>query len=161
MTNPPPGMYPPQQPIYAQQLLPGWEDRTRGRSGGGGGGDGGGGGNGGDGPFAEAFDFSFDRYATPAVVKVVYMLTVILCVLTYVGNALMAFAIFMPDQDIAGVYKYTGTAFPGILALVLGWIPGFIIILGVRVSLERALATVRTAIDARALRTRYVGGVTA
>ena len=154
MTNPPPGMYPPQQPIYAQQLLPGWENRTQGKSGGGGNG-------GGDGPFSEAFDFSFEKYATPAVVKVVYMLTVILCVLTYVGNALMAFAIFMPDHDIAGVYKYTGTAFPGILALVLGWIPGFIIILGVRVSLERALATVRTAIDARALRTRYVGGVTA
>jgi hypothetical protein len=41
---------------------------------------------GGDGPFSEAFDFSFDRYATPAVVKVVYMVTVILCVLAYVGG---------------------------------------------------------------------------
>src|SRR5665647_1746148 len=121
MTNLPPGMYPPQQPLYAQQLLPGWEDRTQGKNGGGGNG-------GGDGPFAEAFDFSFEKYATPAVVKVVYMLTVILCVLTYVGNVLMAFAIFMPVQDIAG-FKYTGTAFPGIMTLVLGWIPAFIICL--------------------------------
>ena len=159
MTNPPPGMYPPQQPIYAQQLLPGWEDRTRGRSGGGGWGDGGGGGNGGDGPFAEAFDFSFDRYATPAVVKVVYMVTVILCVLAYVGTVLMAFAIFMPDHDFLGT-KVPGSAFPGILALILGWIPAFITILGTRVRLEQALASVRTAIDARALCTRYVGGVT-
>jgi len=150
MTNLPPGMYPTQQPLYAQQLLPGWEDRTQGKNGGGG--------DGGDGPFAEAFDFSFEKYATPAVVKVVYMLTVIFSVLTYVGNVFLAFAIFLPDQDIAG-FKYTGSAFPGIVMLLLGWIPAFIIILVIRVALEQALATVRTAIDARALRMRYVGGV--
>jgi len=155
MTNPPPGMYPPpQQPLYAQQLLPGWEQRTQGRSGGGGTGSGGGG----DGPFGEAFDFSFDRYATPAVVKVVYMVTVILCVVAYVGIVLMAFALFMPDQDFLGT-KVSGSAFPGMLALILGWIPAFIVILGTRVRLEQALATVRTAIDASALRTRYVGPV--
>jgi len=154
MTNLPPGMYPTQQPLYAQQLLPGWEDRTQGKNGGGGNG----GGDGGDGPFAEAFDFSFEKYATPAVVKVVYMLTVIFSVLTYVGNVFLAFAIFLPDQDIAG-FKYTGSAFPGIVMLLLGWIPAFIIILVIRVALEQALATVRTAIDARALRMRYVGGV--
>jgi len=160
MTNLPPGMYPPQQPLYAQQLLPGWEDRTQRRSNGGGNGGGGDGGDGGDGHFAEAFDFSFETYATPAVVKVVYMLMVIFCVLAYAGNALLAFAVFMPDQDIAG-FRHTGSAFPGILALVLGWIPGLILILVARVSFEQALATVRTAIDARALRTRYVGSVTA
>ena len=148
MTNPPPGMYPPpRQPLYAQQLLPGWEERTHGNSGGGG-----------DGPFVDAFDFTFDKYATPAVVKVVYMLTVILCVLTYIGVVLMAFAIFLPDQDIGG-YKYTGSAFPGILALLLGWIPAFLQILRARLSLEQTLAGVRTAIDARVLRTRYVGSV--
>ena len=85
----------------------------------------------------------------------------IFCVLTYAGNAYLAFAIFMPDQDIGGFFTYSDSAFPGILALVLGWIPGFILILGGRVVLEQALATVRTAIDARALRTRYVGGVSA
>lgn len=142
MTNPPPGMYPQQQPLYAQQLLPGWENRTQD----------------GDGPFAEAFDFSFDRYATPAVVKVVYVVTVILCVVAYVGIVLMAFALFMPDQDFLGT-KVSGSAFPGMLALILGWIPAFIVILGTRVRLEQALATVRTAIDVRALRTRYVGRV--
>jgi len=134
MTNLPLGSYPPPQPTYAQHLLPGWESRIQEK----------------DGPFLEAFDFSFDRYATPAVVKVVYMVTVILCVLGYVGTVLMAFAIFMPDQDFLGT-KVSGSAFPGILALVLGWIPAFIIILGTRLSLEQALATVRTAIDARAL----------
>ena len=141
MTNLPPNFPPPPPggPIYGQHLPPGWENRN-------------------ESDFWDAFDFSFESYATPAVVKVVYMLTVILCVLTYVGNVLMAFAIFMPDQDILGV-KFPGSAFLGILALVLGWIPAFIIILVMRVALEQALATVRTAIDARALRMRYVGGV--
>ena len=144
MTNLPPNFPPPPPggPIYGQHLPPGWENR-----------------NGSD--FWDAFDFSFDRYATPAVVKVVYVLMVILCVLAYVGNAFMAFAFFLPDRDIGGFFKYSGSAFPGILALVLGWIPGFILILVARVSFEQALATVRTAMDARALKTRYVGGVTA
>ena len=54
MTNLPLGSYPPPQPTYAQHLLPGWESRIQEK----------------DGPFLEAFDFSFDRYATPAVVGV-------------------------------------------------------------------------------------------
>ena len=143
MTNLPPNFPPPPPggPIYGQHLPPGWENRN-------------------ESDFWDAFDFSFESYATPAVVKVVYMLIVILCVLAYVGTVLMAFAIFMPDQDFLGT-KVPGSAFPGILALVLGWIPGFILILVARVSFEQALATVRTAIDVRALRTRYVGGVPA
>jgi len=154
MTNLPPGSYPPPpQPLYAQQLIPGWEQRTHGRNGGaaGGGGD--------DGPFLEAFDFSFDRYATPAVAKVVYMVTVILCALTYVGSVIVAFAIFMLDQNLGGVYNHTGSPFPGFLVLVLGWIPALLIILMARLALEQALATVRTAVDARALRGHYVGAV--
>jgi hypothetical protein len=141
MTNLPPNFPPPPPggPIYGQHLPPGWENRN-------------------ESDFWDAFDFSFESYATPAVVKVVYMLTVILCFLTYVGNVLVAFAIFLPDLDFAG-FKVPGSAFPGIVALVLGWIPAFIVILVMRVALEGGLANVRTAIDARALRMRYVGGV--
>jgi hypothetical protein len=163
MTNPPPGSYPPPpQPLYAQQLIPGWEQRTQGRDGGGGGAGGGGatvGGGGDDGPFLEAFDFSFDRYATPAVAKVFYMVIVIFCVLTYVGSVIMAFLIFIPDKNLGGYTTTSGSAFPGFLTLVLGWIPAFLTILGTRLALEQALASVRTAVDARALRRRYVGAV--
>jgi hypothetical protein len=143
MTNPPPGMYQPQQPVYAQQLLPGWEERTHE-----------------NGPFLDAFDFSFDKYATPAVVQAIYALTVVSCVLAYGGGAYTAFAIFGSDHDIAGVTTIPGSPLPGIVTVVLGWIPALLIILSVRVRLEHALAGVRTAIDARALRTRYVGGAT-
>jgi Domain of unknown function (DUF4282) len=142
MTNPPPGMYPPQQPIYAQQLLPGWEDRTRGRSGGGGGGGGGGGNGGGDGPFSEAFDFSFSTYASLQLVKIVYILFIVIVSLVYVANVILTFLM---------------TPILGILVLIFGWIPALLMVLAVRVGLEVTLATVRTAIDARALRNRYVG----
>jgi len=151
-------MYPPpQQHLYAQQLIPGWEQRThRGQVTAGAGGSGSGGG---DGPFSDAFDFSFDRYATPAVVKVVYVLTMIVAVLGYVGTVLLMFAAFLPSRDIGGILTYPGTPLPGILALVLGWIPGFLTVLMIRVALELALATTRTATDVRAIRTRYVGPV--
>ncbi len=158
MTSLPPGTYSPPQPIYGQQLLPGWEARTPGHGGAAGGG-GGAAGGGGDGPFLEAFDFSFDRYATPSVVKVIYALVVVSCVLAYLGTALLAFVVFLPDQDIAGIFTVTGSPFPGIAVLVFGWVPGLILILGMRVGLEQALATVRTAIDVRAFRSRYLGRV--
>ena len=158
MTSLPPGAYPPPQPIYAQQLLPGWEARTPGHGGGAAGG-GGVGGGGGDGPFQEAFDFSFDRYATPSVVKVIYALVVVSCVLAYLGAALLAFVVFLPDQNVVGLYTVTGSPFPGIVVLVFGWVPGLALILRTRVQLEHALATVRTAIDVRAFRSRHLGRV--
>jgi hypothetical protein len=75
-----------------------------------------------------------------------------------IASVFLAFAIFLPDQNTAG-YKYAGSAFPGILALVLGWIPAFLTILWMRVALQACLATVRTAIDGRVLRLRDVGSV--
>lgn len=143
MTNPPPGMYPPQQPLYAQQLLSGWENRAQG----------------GDASIGDAFDFSFDRYATPAVVKVVYALTVVTCVMTYLGSVLAAFVLFAPDHTIAGIATMPGTPWPGIVTLALGWIPALLCVLVTRSKCEHALAGVRTAIDMRALRSRYVGPI--
>jgi hypothetical protein len=145
MTNLPPGMYPPQQPLYAQQLLPGWENRTRGRNSGGGNG-GGGGGDGGDGPFAEAFDFSFSTYASLQLVKIVYILIIVVVSLVYVANVIVMFVM---------------TPILGTLVLILGWIPALFLVLAARIGLEVTLATVRTAIDARALRNHYVGGLPA
>ena len=135
MTNLPPN-FPPPQPLYAQQLLPGWEDRTQ-RMNGGGGGNGGG-----DGPFSEAFDFSFSTYASLQLVKIVYILFIVIVSLVYVANVILTFVM---------------TPILGILVLIFGWIPALLMILAVRVRLEVTLATVRTAIDARALRNRYVG----
>ena len=130
MTNLPPN-FPPPQPLYAQQLLPGWEDRTQRMNGGGG-----------DGPFSEAFDFSFSTYASLQLVKIVYILFIVIVSLVYVANVILTFVM---------------TPILGILVLIFGWIPALLMVLAVRVRLEVTLATVRTAIDARALRNRYVG----
>ena len=147
MTNLPPGMSPPPQPLYAQQLLPGWENRTQGGSGGGvtGGGPGGSGpGDGGDGPFAQAFDFSFSTYASLRLVRMLYTFLIVIVALGYLGAAIPALLVMPPV---------------GIAVLIFGWIPALFLILVGRVGIEVTLATVRTAIDARALRTRYVGPV--
>ena len=148
MTNPPPGMYPaPQQPLYAQQLLPGWEQRTQGRSGGGGtgsGGGGNGGGDGGDGAFAQVFDFSFSTYASPTLIRWFYIAYVVLLAGGYAFGVIMAFIV---------------NPIVGFLALVFGLILTLALVVALRIGLEVTLATVRTAIDVRALRTRYVGPV--
>jgi hypothetical protein len=130
MTNLPPNFPPPPSggPIYGQHLPPGWENRTRQ----------------GDGPIATAFDFSFSKYATPGLIKILYVLFVVLLALTYAVEVILWFVV---------------SPVLGLLVLILGLVPAFFMILAVRVGLEVTLATVRTAIDARALRTRYVGPV--
>lgn len=146
MTNLPPGMYPPQQPIYGQQLLPGWENRTQGPGGGGNGGGGGGYGSGsGDGPFTEAFDFSFNTYASLRLVKIFYIVSIVILLVACAVTVIMMFL-------LSPIF--------GILALVLGVFCALLSILGLRIAMEVTLATVRTAIDTRALRNRYVGPVT-
>jgi hypothetical protein len=139
-------MYPPprQQPLYAQQLLPGWEQRTHGGAGGSGTG-GSGGGVDGDGPFAQAFDFSFSTYASLRLVKILYIFCIVVAALGYLAAAIPMLLLMPPI---------------GIAILLLGWIPALLMILSLRVGLEVTLATVRTAIDVRALRSRYVGPVT-
>jgi hypothetical protein len=125
MTNLPPGTYQPPQPLYAQQLLPGWEHRVPGKSGGGGS-------NGGDGPFAGAFDFSFSSYASLQLVKILYILIIVLVSLAYVANVIVMFLM---------------TPILGVPVLIFGWIPALLLVLAVRLGLEVTLATVRTAID--------------
>jgi hypothetical protein len=130
MTNLPPNFPPPPPggPIYGQHLPPGWENRTRQ----------------GDGPIATAFDFSFSKYATPGLIKILYVLFVVFLALTYAAEVILWFVV---------------SPVLGLLVLILGLVPAFFMVLAVRVGLEVTLATVRTAIDARALRTRYVGPV--
>lgn len=139
MTNLPPNFPPPPPggPIYGQHLPPGWENRK-------------------ESDFWDTFDFSFESYVTPIVVKVVYALTVILGIVGYAAFVLMMFAVFLPDREILYT-KVQGSAVPGVLALIFGWLPVARTILSTRVGLERSLALVRTAIDVRALRDRYVG----
>ena len=134
MTNLPPNFPPPQPqygpqpggPLYGQHLLPGWENRTRQE----------------DGPVATAFDFSFSKYATPGLIKILYILFVVFLALSYSVEVILWFLM---------------SPILGLLVLIFGLIPALFVILVVRMGLEVSMATVRTAIDVRALRDRYVG----
>ncbi|HET7725042.1 MAG TPA: DUF4282 domain-containing protein [Propionibacteriaceae bacterium] len=148
MTTQPREGFAPSQPLYAQQLIPGWEERKR-RGGGATPGSGGG-------SFGDAFEFSFSRYATPGIAKLIYVIVVVLCALEYVGAVMLAFASFSSDQ-VMGTYTLPSSPVPGFIALFTGWIPALLQVLGVRLLLEHLVATVRTAVDARALRSQYVG----
>lgn len=100
-------------------------------------------------PFEAAFDFTFDTYATPGLVKIVYAASVLVTVLGYVGIVIATFAATLPDKTAFGVVIAQGTPVPGLAVLLLGWIPALLLILGVRLALEQVLATVRTAMHLR------------
>lgn len=137
MSTLPPGMFPPPppqfgpQPSYGQHLPPG-----RGSGGGSGGG------GTGETPLSDAFDFSFSTYATPGLVKVVYVLIFVVCVAEYVGIVLWSV--------VAGLL----TPIFVIPAILLGWVFPLLTLLMGRLTLEHYLATVRTAQETRALRER-------
>lgn len=97
---------------------------------------------GGEAPFSDAFDFSFGNYATPGLVKVVYVMTFVLCIVEYVGIVLWSW--------LAGFL----TPIFVIPAVLFGWVFPFLTLLGTRLALEHYLATVRTAQEVRALRER-------
>jgi hypothetical protein len=90
-------------------------------------------------PLKAAFDFSFGSYATPGLIKLIYIIAVALGVLTWLFYVVIGFA----SEPVVGV-----------LALVLGWIPTLLFVLLLRVALEVSLAGVRTAMDVRVLRER-------
>ncbi len=80
------------------------------------------------------FDFSFTKFVTPSIVKVVYVLVVIVTALAYVSW-------------ILGGFGYdTGL---GVVALLFGWIPALLIIALTRVQLEYMVALIRASENTR------------
>jgi hypothetical protein len=105
-------------------------------------------------PLKAALDFSFDSYATPGLVKIIYILAVVLGAIWWIGGTIVMFVAAASTPEIAGYSSGpSGSDFvPAILSLLLGWIPVLLWLLLVRVLLEAAMALVRTAGDVRALR---------
>ena len=83
--------------------------------------------------FAALFDFSFNSFVTPKIVKFVYVLATILLVLTYLFFVIAAFA-----DDNAGF---------GIAVLLLGWIPFLFYLALIRMTLEFYYSIVRMSQD--------------
>ncbi|WP_420115024.1 DUF4282 domain-containing protein [Pseudactinotalea sp.] len=103
-------------------------------------------------PIKAAFDFSFGSYATPGLVKIVYIVGMVLAALWYLGIIIAGFQLGAPRETMFG--SSPGSAVPGILAILFGWIPAAFFILVMRLALEQVLSSVRTAVDVRVLRQR-------
>lgn len=81
--------------------------------------------------FQSLFDLSFSKYVTLGFAKVIYVLAMALIALSYLMFVFIGFTV---DQPAVGVF-----------ALLLGWIPALVYLVLVRVSLEFAVAMIRTA----------------
>lgn len=99
--------------------------------------------------FRSLFDLSFaaERSVTTSFVKVIYAIGIVLSGLGWLGGALVLF--IMGGISSAAVSAFGGSGGSGmmvfgVLALVLGWIPGFINIILLRVGLEFVTAQIRT-----------------
>ncbi|SDS81195.1 protein of unknown function [Microlunatus soli] len=113
-----------------------------------------------------AFDFSFASYATPGLVKIIYILAVIIAAIGWIGSTISYFVLAAtthtavsrlggPPQTDTSVAMFISP----VLLLLFGWVPGLLWVLVVRVVLEAALALVRAAEDVRAMRDKNLGPV--
>ncbi|MFV0253906.1 MAG: DUF4282 domain-containing protein [Beutenbergiaceae bacterium] len=104
-----------------------------------------------------AFDFTFNSYATPGIVKVLYIIGIALAVLGYIINVIMAFIVgglLGVAMDPLGNTSDISSVLLGMAGLLLGWIPALFGLLMLRVGLEVALSNVRSASDVQLLRQR-------
>ncbi|ACQ78949.1 conserved hypothetical protein [Beutenbergia cavernae DSM 12333] len=104
-------------------------------------------------PIRAAFDFSFQSYATPGLVKIVYILGIVIGALVWVFWVIVGFAAGQPSYIAGSGMRGSSPAF-GIVALLFGWIPVVFWILWARILLEFVLSSVRTAMDVREIRSR-------
>ena len=84
-------------------------------------------------PLMALFDFSFTKFATPGLVKIVYILQVVGAVGAWLLWLLAAF----------GASRFDGGAAVGLLVLLVGWIPVLLSIAFTRFVLEGIVALIR------------------
>lgn len=89
-----------------------------------------------DNPIKALVDFGFKEFATPGIVKFVYILTFLSCLGGWLFTVIAMFA--------AGNTGFQVTAVPGVLALLFGWVPWLIYFAMTRMALEFVLVTIRT-----------------
>ncbi|MGO1972748.1 MAG: DUF4282 domain-containing protein [Propionibacteriaceae bacterium] len=92
--------------------------------------------------FKALFDLGFTSYATPSVAKIIFVLTIILGTLSWLVAVVVVLANAPTVIFVAAV-------------LLVGWIPLLLTITLVRVGLELALSSVRTAENTRKIRENY------
>lgn len=84
--------------------------------------------------FGALFDFSFQSYVTVKFAKLIYILLLLFIALWLVFGWLIASITLMGQEPVVGI-----------ALLLLGWIPGVVMLVLARVSLEFYIAMIRTA----------------
>lgn len=102
--------------------------------------------------FGALFDFSFNRFVTPSIVKFLYILTVVFTALYWLGGTLVLFMM----GSAAGEYDDSGDVFTmlGVLNLLFGWIPALVTIGLARMQYEFMMASVRTSEDVHLIKAK-------
>lgn len=101
--------------------------------------------------FAALFDFGFSRYATPTVIKVLYIFGLVVGALYWLGGALFV-------MSVSSLSPFSSSDDNGVVAGILWFLFGvpvycfYVIVL--RVQLEMMLAMVRTNQDTKAIRAK-------
>ena len=100
------------------------------------------------------FDFSFSSFITIKFAKVIHLVNIVLALLGYV---FWVFIWLFLASDVGDSEVGAMATFFAIIALLFGWIPALLQIVGVRLALEMNIALVRTAQNTSALREATVG----
>ncbi|UFU06096.1 DUF4282 domain-containing protein [Ruania halotolerans] len=95
--------------------------------------------------FSAFFDFSFSRYVTLTFAKVIFVIAIIIAILWWLGIIIGGFGAGALSS-MANPYGRSdgGGAILGVLAILFGWIPPALFLVGVRVGLEFVVATIKT-----------------
>ncbi len=96
--------------------------------------------------FKALFDFRFEHFITVKFSSFLYVLAFVVAALMWLSNILWAIVVGAAWGSMNSFYGEGGfNAVPLILAILFGWIPSVIALIAMRLGLEFAVATVRTA----------------
>lgn len=111
-----------------------------------------GGGASGDGRFGEAgffkalFDFKFEHFITVKFSSFLYVIAFVVAALMWLMSIVNGIFLGLAWGSMNSFYGEGGfNAFPLIVSILFGWIPSVIALIAMRLGLEFAVATVRTA----------------
>jgi len=106
-----------------------------------------GGGRAGEAGFFKAlFDFRFEHFITVKFSSFLYVIAFVVAALMWLSNILWAIVAGAAWGSMNSFYGEGGfNAVPLVLAILFGWIPSVIALIAMRLGLEFAVATVRTA----------------
>lgn len=105
--------------------------------------------------FTSLFSVKFDHYITVKFASVIYAIAIVLAILQWISCILLGFTLGGYFDDLSNSYYSSSSSLSvilGILAILFGWVPALIQLIGCRLFLEFFVATIRTAESTTAMK---------